>query len=161
MKSGGQVSNGVEGSWPFSWSPIGLVVRSGASVDRETVSTVNVSLHNTVTTADMFLPSPVTDSRTGIVYGPGRVPAGTSLATFIAPEGTRFAPNFVFPFSGPIEPQPLSAGTDLSVYSNIVIADEDRVALELPAGRVLPQGIPCHGLPPAQQETKNLRNKDA
>ena len=156
LKSGWNVYYGVEGSLPFSLSPFALSVRSGGSVDRETVSTARARLFNITTTADMFLPSPVTDSRTGIVYGPGRVPAGTSLANFTAPEGTRFDPNFVFPHSMPVQPWALPAGTDLSAYSSISVGDEDRVAMELPAGTVLPKGMRINGFQTAEQETQNI-----
>jgi len=155
LKAGWTFDRYVEGVLPFDVVPSTLYIKSGQSVSEEVISLSSPRLINHTLTADMFLPYEVMDARTGIVYGPGRVPAGTSLSNFTAPSGTRFAPGFVFPRAVRIEPRPMPAGTDLSIYT-VNIANEDRVAKRLPAGTVLPQGTYLTGLQTAEQETQNV-----
>ncbi|WP_370203194.1 filamentous haemagglutinin family protein [Alloalcanivorax venustensis] len=148
--SGGQ----LEGSLPFDVTPISVFIKQGGAVDYETVSDVDVRLRNQTLTADLYLASAVSDTGTGMVYGPGPVPAGTFLSNLKVPAGTRFDPGFVFPGLTRIEPRPLPAGTDLSPYDRIFPADSS--AKTLPAGTVLPKGMYITGLQTAEQETQNI-----
>jgi len=156
LKAGWYFGRELEGTLPFDVDPLTLGIKSGKAVDEEVTSVGFSRLNNHTLTADMFLPYAVTDTRTGIVYGPGRVPAGTSLSNFSFPPGTRFAPGFVFPYGVSIEPRSMSAGTDLSPYNLVGIALEDREAKRLPAGTVLPKGMYMSGLQTAEQETQNI-----
>ena len=156
LKAGWYFGRELEGTLPFDVDPLTLGIKRGEAVDEEVTSVRSNRLNNHTLTADMFLPYAVTDTRTGIVYGPGRVPAGTSLSKFTFPPGTRFAPGFVFPYGVSIEPRSMSAGTDLSPYNLVGIALEDREAKRLPAGTVLPKGMYMSGLQTAEQETQNI-----
>ncbi len=132
-----------EGALPFDVMPSTLGIRPGASVAREVVI-ISQTLIIGPLTADITLPTAVRDPQTGVVYGPGVVPAGTNLILF-APAGTRFGAGFVFTRGGLIEPTLLPAGTDLTPYDvSVDVAQRGRI--ELPAGASLPKGFQLSSL---------------
>ncbi|MFP1680225.1 filamentous hemagglutinin family protein [Alloalcanivorax sp. C16-2] len=132
-----------EGALPFDVMPSTLGIRPGASVAREVVI-ISQTLIIGPLTADITLPTAVRDPQTGVVYGPGVVPAGTNLILF-APAGTRFGAGFVFTRGGRIEPTLLPAGTDLTPY-DVIVDVAQRGRIELPAGVTLPKGFQLSSL---------------
>jgi filamentous hemagglutinin family protein len=156
LKAGWSFRGELEGTLPFDVTPAAVYIKQGSAVNYETVSDFDATLRNHTLTADLFLASAVIDRNTGMVYGPGRVPAGTFLSNLRVPAGTRFDPGFVFPSQIRIEPRPLAAGTDLSPYNQILFAETNSKAMRLPAGTVLPKGMYITGLQTAEQETQNI-----
>jgi len=156
LKAGWSFRGELEGTLPFDVTPAAVYIKQGSAVNYETVSDFDATLSNHTLTADLFLASAVIDRSTGMVYGPGRVPAGTFLSNLRVPAGTRFDPGFVFPSQIRIEPRPLAAGTDLSPYNQILVAETNSKAMRLPAGTVLPKGMYITGLQTAEQETQNI-----
>ena len=156
LKAGWSFRGELEGTLPFDVTPGAVYIKQGSAVNYETVSDFDATLRNHTLTADLFLASAVIDRNTGMVYGPGRVPAGTFLSNLRVPAGTRFDPGFVFPSQIRIEPRPLAAGTDLSPYNQILVAETNSKAMRLPAGTVLPKGMYITGLQTAEQETQNI-----
>ncbi len=133
----------VEGALPFDVMPSALSIRRGASVDQDVVSTRQTLVIGTLT-ADITLPAAVRDPQTGVLYGPGVVPAGTNLILF-TPPGTLFGTGFVFTNGVSIEPALLPAGTDLTPYQ-VVLEVAQRERIELPAGAILPKGFQLSSL---------------
>tara|TARA_R110001606_G_scaffold81584_1_gene187550 strand:+ start:10790 stop:22960 length:12171 start_codon:yes stop_codon:yes gene_type:complete len=141
----------AQGPLPFDVMPARLSIRAGSSVDQDVVIAAQMLINGTLN-ADITLPNAVSDLRTGVVYGPGVVPAGTTMLLF-APAGTRFQAGYVFSATASIQPRLLPAGTDLSPYQvNAGLGAE----VTLAAGATLPKGFQLSSLKSADAVEQNL-----
>lgn len=138
--AGGWNISQVDGSLPFAINPSQVALPAGVPIEESVVIAVQTVVSG-VLAADVVLPVAVRDLRTGVTYGPGLVPAGTS-ATFLAPPATEFAAGYVFFLSPQIQVDTIPAGTDLSRYQSISLPlTETNREIKLTAGMVLPEGF--------------------
>jgi filamentous hemagglutinin family protein len=138
--AGGWDISQVEGSLPFAINPSQVALPAGVPIEESAVIAAQTVVSG-VLAADVVLPVAVRDVRTGVTYGPGLVPAGTS-ATFLAPPGTEFAAGYVFFLSPQIQVDTIPAGTNLSKYQNIGLPPtETNREIKLTADMVLPEGL--------------------